>query len=368
MRQVILEVYNLERNLRTPHCMTHGHIPFGKESKFTVSIWKWFSVFHWFENVQISVRVCLYAFILRGITVVNTPKKLSKHIIEKLDDRSIEFFLHIFKLSVMTDYSVSVRDGRSQCFCVSPSISNSLCGWKNNDLVWFGVFRLTETVSSSIGGLCGSLLLSEIRDMATNNTKNTDGQVVTELNEITTNDKPKSEDAKPEKKKKDIPARETWGGRFDFLLSCVGYAIGLGNVWRFPYLCGKNGGGKSRSPSPRVWDVVPGCMCALCCCAQPHLVLSCISVIPGAFLIPYFLTLVFAGVPLFFLECALGQYTSIGGLGVWKLAPMFKGIPFLSSTFLSHLPHYFNAINTSWFLEVCETFSKCNLSRFKRML
>ena len=43
--------------------------------------------------------------------------------------------------------------------------------------------------------------------------------------------------------------RGAWGGKVEFILTCIGYAVGLGNVWRFPYLLFRSGGG--------TWNYIP---------------------------------------------------------------------------------------------------------------
>nr|XP_011456838.2 sodium- and chloride-dependent glycine transporter 1 [Crassostrea gigas] len=102
--------------------------------------------------------------------------------------------------------------------------------------------------------------------------------------------------------------RGNWVGRLDFLLSCIGYAVGLGNIWRFPYLCYQSGG--------------------------------------GAFLIPYVIFLVLCGMPLFFLEISYGQFASLSPISVWKMSPLFKGVGYGMVIISGIVCVYYNIIIT----------------------
>ena len=50
------------------------------------------------------------------------------------------------------------------------------------------------------------------------------------------------------KKKGKEKKRDRWDNKAQFILTLIGYAVGLGNVWRFSYLCAKNGGSKCILP------------------------------------------------------------------------------------------------------------------------
>ncbi|XP_053378687.1 sodium-dependent proline transporter-like [Mercenaria mercenaria] len=82
--------------------------------------------------------------------------------------------------------------------------------------------------------------------------------------------------------------RFQWEGKLEFLFTTFGYTVGLGNIWRYSYRCYTNGG--------------------------------------GAFLVPYWITLLFCALPMLFLEMFLGQYFSTGPITVWSFSPLFKGL------------------------------------------
>ncbi|XP_039616598.1 sodium- and chloride-dependent GABA transporter 2-like [Polypterus senegalus] len=110
-------------------------------------------------------------------------------------------------------------------------------------------------------------------------------------------------EVKPQKELK-MKERGQWNNKLEFVLSVAGEIIGLGNVWRFPYLCYKNGG--------------------------------------GAFFIPYLIFLFSCGIPVFFLETSLGQYTNEGGITCWrKISPLFEGIGYATQVIVALLNFYY---------------------------
>uniref|UniRef100_A0A1A8MPM9 Transporter n=1 Tax=Nothobranchius pienaari TaxID=704102 RepID=A0A1A8MPM9_9TELE len=126
-----------------------------------------------------------------------------------------------------------------------------------------------------------------------------------------------------------LQARGQWASKAEFLLAVAGQIIGLGNVWRFPYLCYKNGG--------------------------------------GVFFVPYLLFLVLCGIPLFLLETSLGQYTSLGGVSAWRtICPLFGGLGYASQVMILHGCVYYIVILAWALFYLCYSFqaelpwSHCN--------
>jgi len=56
---------------------------------------------------------------------------------------------------------------------------------------------------------------------------------------------------------------------------------------------------------------------------QNNIVLYCC--VAGAFTIPYIVMMTFVGLPVFFLELIIGQYSAAGPLNIWNMSPLFKG-------------------------------------------
>lgn len=106
--------------------------------------------------------------------------------------------------------------------------------------------------------------------------------------------------------------RPKWDNKAQYLLTCVGFCVGLGNVWRFPYLCQSHGG--------------------------------------GAFMIPFLILLVLEGIPLLHLEFAIGQRLRKGTVGVWKSINPYLGGIGIASLLVSFLVGlYYNTI-MAWIL------------------
>jgi neurotransmitter:Na+ symporter, NSS family len=118
-------------------------------------------------------------------------------------------------------------------------------------------------------------------------------------------------------------SRERWSSRTVFILAAIGSAVGLGNAWRFPGQAFNNGG--------------------------------------GAFLIPYFVALITAGIPLLILENAIGKKfqggapTALGkcgkggeALGWWALATSFVIVAYYTVVMAWVIDYIWYSLTVAW--------------------
>lgn len=136
-------------------------------------------------------------------------------------------------------------------------------------------------------------------------------------------DLPKSKHREKRENLRKTGDRGQWFSKAEYVLVVAGSIVGLGNVWRFPYLCYRNGGGRLEVWTWFNWFV---------CLKKKYFdfslhseYISCLW-ITGAFLVPYGLLAVVCGIPLFLLETSVGQFTQEGFITCWtKLCPLAQG-------------------------------------------
>lgn len=113
-----------------------------------------------------------------------------------------------------------------------------------------------------------------------------------------------------------MASREMWNSKTAFILAAIGSAIGLGNIWRFPYITFANGG--------------------------------------GAFLVAYFICLFVAGIPLLMLEFSMGHKTRQSAPGAFAvLRPRMQwfgwfavGVGFIIVTYYAIIMSW--SVNYTW--------------------
>ncbi len=107
-------------------------------------------------------------------------------------------------------------------------------------------------------------------------------------------------------------SRAQFGSSFGFLMAAAGSAVGLGNLWKFPYMAGKNGG--------------------------------------GSFLLTYIIFVFIAGVPLLMGEFAIGRHTRLNPIGAFNaLDKRFKFVGVLGVLSAFIIPFYYSIIG-GWVL------------------
>ncbi len=108
-------------------------------------------------------------------------------------------------------------------------------------------------------------------------------------------------------------SRGQWGSKFGFIMAAAGSAVGLGNIWRFPYITGQNGG--------------------------------------GAFVLVYIFCVLLIGVPLLFTEMGLGRFTKKGTIGAFKdtgAGPFWMGLGAVLALMVSFFVLSYYGVIAGW--------------------